>query len=234
MEEEEEEDDDDDDDDEEEDEDEDEEDGSGGACVQSALIVGVEDEADLDWKTQTAKVIHENFGMVEGLMTTIHSYTATQKIVDGPNAKGWRDGRGAAQNIIPAATGAAKAVGKVIPELNGKLTGMAFRVPCPDVSVVDLTCKLAKPATYDQIKEAVKAASQSPGLKGILAYTDDEVVSMDFRTSTASSTFDAKAGLSLNDTFCKLISCSHVLQGQLGVEAPRDWNASGLPSLLNP
>ncbi|VDL89794.1 unnamed protein product [Schistocephalus solidus] len=153
-----------------------------------------------------AKVIHENFGMVEGLMTTIHSYTATQKIVDGPNAKGWRDGRGAAQNIIPAATGAAKAVGKVIPELNGKLTGMAFRVPCPDVSVVDLTCKLAKPATYDQIKEAVKAAAQSPGLKGILAYTEDEVVSMDFRTSTASSTFDAKAGLSLNDTFCKLIS----------------------------
>ncbi|KAL5964550.1 Glyceraldehyde-3-phosphate dehydrogenase [Taenia solium] len=153
-----------------------------------------------------AKVIHDNFGIVEGLMTTVHSYTATQKLVDGPNPKGWRDGRAGALNIIPAQTGAAKAVTKVIPELQGKLTGMAFRVPTPDVSVVDLTCKLAKPATYDQIKEAVKSASQSPAMKGILDYTDEDVVSMDFRTSTASSTFDANAGISLNDTFVKLIS----------------------------
>lgn len=153
-----------------------------------------------------AKVIHDNFGIVEALMTTIHSFTATQKIVDGPNMKGWRDGRGGAQNIIPASTGAAKAVGKVIPDLNGKITGMAFRVPTADVSVVDLTAKLSKPASYEQIKEAVKCASTSPQYKGILGYTEEEVVSMDFRTSTASSTFDANAGLALNDTFVKLIA----------------------------
>ncbi|VUZ50527.1 unnamed protein product [Hymenolepis diminuta] len=153
-----------------------------------------------------AKVIHEHFGIVEGLMTTVHSYTATQKLVDGPNPKGWRDGRAGAVNIIPASTGAAKAVTKVIPDLQGKLTGMAFRVPTADVSVVDLTCKLAKPATYDQIKEAVKRASASPALKGILDYTEDEIVSTDLRTSTASSVFDAKAGIALNDTFVKLIS----------------------------
>lgn len=153
-----------------------------------------------------AKVINDNFGIVEGLMTTVHSYTATQKVVDGPSKKAWRDGRTAAQNIIPASTGAAKAVGKVIPELNGKLTGMAFRVPTPNVSVVDLTCKLAKPATYDQIKAVVKAASESPALKGILEYTDDQVVSSDFCSTTCSSTFDARAGIALNDTFVKLIA----------------------------
>ncbi|VDM33576.1 unnamed protein product [Hydatigera taeniaeformis] len=153
-----------------------------------------------------AKVINDNFGIVEGLMTTVHSYTATQKVVDGPSKKAWRDGRTAAQNIIPASTGAAKAVGKVIPELNGKLTGMAFRVPTPNVSVVDLTCKLGKPATYDQIKAVVKAASESPALKGILEYTEDQVVSTDFCSTTCSSTFDARAGIALNDTFVKLIA----------------------------
>lgn len=153
-----------------------------------------------------AKVINDNFGIAEGLMTTVHSYTATQKVVDGPSAKAWRDGRTAAQNIIPASTGAAKAVGKVIPDLNGKITGMAFRVPTPDVSVVDLTCKLVKPTTYANIKAAVKAASESPSLKGILEYTEDQVVSSDFITSTASSIFDAQAGIALNDTFVKLIS----------------------------
>ncbi len=153
-----------------------------------------------------AKVINDHFGIAEGLMTTVHSYTATQKVVDGPSSKAWRDGRTAAQNIIPASTGAAKAVGKVIPELNGKLTGMAFRVPTPNVSVVDLTCKLAKPATYDQIKAAVKAASESPAMKGILEYTEDQVVSSDFTSTTCSSTFDARAGIALNDTFVKLIA----------------------------
>nr|ABR24229.1 gyceraldehyde-3-phosphate dehydrogenase [Taenia solium] len=153
-----------------------------------------------------AKVINDNFGIAEGLMTTVHSYTATQKVVDGPSKKAWRDGRTAAQNIIPASTGAAKAVGKVIPELNGKLTGMAFRVPTPNVSVVDLTCKLAKPATYEQIKAAVKTASESPRLKGILEYTEDQVVSTDFLSTTCSSTFDASAGIALNDTFVKLIA----------------------------
>jgi len=152
-----------------------------------------------------AKVIHDNFGIVEGLMTTVHATTATQKTVDGPSAKLWRDGRGAAQNIIPASTGAAKAVGKVIPALNGKLTGMAFRVPTPDVSVVDLTCRLEKAATYDQIKEAVKKASQGE-LKGILGYTEDEVVSTDFLGDPLSSIFDAKAGMALNDHFVKLIA----------------------------
>jgi len=152
-----------------------------------------------------AKVIHENFGISSGLMTTVHSYTATQKTVDGPSMKAWRDGRGAAQNIIPAATGAAKAVGKVIPELNGKLTGMAFRVPTPNVSVVDLTCNLVKPATMDEIKAVIKKASEG-SLKGILGYTEEEVVSQDFVTCAISSIFDAGASISLNPNFVKLIS----------------------------
>jgi len=152
-----------------------------------------------------AKVINDNFGIEEGLMTTVHAVTATQKTVDGVSGKAWRDGRGAAQNIIPASTGAAKAVGKVIPELNGKLTGMAFRVPVPDVSVVDLTCRLKKPVKYEQIKEAVKKAAEGE-LKGILEYTEENVVSSDFIGSTASSIFDATAGIQLSDTFVKLIS----------------------------
>jgi len=152
-----------------------------------------------------AKVIHDNFEIVEGLMTTVHATTATQKTVDGPSGKLWRDGRGAAQNIIPASTGAAKAVGKVIPSLNGKLTGMAFRVPVANVSVVDLTVRLGKPATYEAIKQKVKEAANGP-LKGILDYTEDEVVSSDFVGSNYSSVFDAKAGISLNDNFVKLIS----------------------------
>lgn len=152
-----------------------------------------------------AKVINDQFGIVEGLMTTVHSYTATQKVVDGPSNKAWRDGRGAAQNIIPASTGAAKAVGKVIPELNGKLTGMAFRVPTADVSVVDLTCRLNKPATYDVIKAAVKAAADGP-MKGILEYTEELLVSSDMLGTHCSSVFDAQAGISLNDNFVKLIA----------------------------
>jgi len=152
-----------------------------------------------------AKVVNDKFGIVEGLMTTVHSYTATQKTVDGPSNKDWRGGRTAATNIIPSSTGAAKAVGKVIPELNGKLTGMAFRVPTADVSVVDLTVRLAKPATYEQIKDAIKHASQNE-FKGILAYTEDEVVSSDFIGDSHSSIFDAKAGISLNDNFVKLVS----------------------------
>ena len=152
-----------------------------------------------------AKVINDQFGIVEGLMTTVHSYTATQKTVDGPSNKDWRGGRTAATNIIPSSTGAAKAVGKVIPELNGKLTGMAFRVPTADVSVVDLTVRLSKPAKYDEIKAAVKKASENE-LKGILAYTEDEVVSSDFIGDAHSSIFDAKAGISLNDNFVKLVS----------------------------
>jgi glyceraldehyde 3-phosphate dehydrogenase len=152
-----------------------------------------------------AKVIHEKFGIVEALMTTVHSYTATQKTVDGPSHKDWRGGRGAAQNIIPSSTGAAKAVGKVIPDLNGKLTGMAFRVPTANVSVVDLTARLNKGAKYEEICAAIKAAADGP-LKGILGYTDEEVVSTDFIGDTHSSIFDAKAGISLNDNFVKLIS----------------------------
>ncbi|KAK3706417.1 hypothetical protein QZH41_018631, partial [Actinostola sp. cb2023] len=178
-----------------------------------------------------AKVINDNFGIEEGLMTTIHAYTATQKTVDGPSGKvnhdvikiyilklrvsfiiiiimgvKWRDGRGAHQNIIPASTGAAKAVGKVIPELNGKLTGMAFRVPVPDVSVVDLTVRLQKPATYDVIKDTIKKASESPELSRYLAYTDEQVVSSDFIGDTTSCIFDSKAGLALNDKFVKLVA----------------------------
>ncbi|XP_063965914.1 glyceraldehyde-3-phosphate dehydrogenase-like [Lytechinus pictus] len=153
-----------------------------------------------------AKVINDNFGIEEGLMTTVHAYTATQKTVDGPSQKKWRDGRGAAQNIIPASTGAAKAVGKVIPELNGKLTGMAFRVPVPDVSVVDLTIRLKKPASYDTIKQAVKAAADSKELGRYLGYTEDQVVSQDFLGDTRSSIFDAAAGIALSDNFVKLVS----------------------------
>jgi len=152
-----------------------------------------------------AKVVHDNFNIVSGLMTTVHAYTATQKTVDGPSAKAWRDGRCAGQNIIPASTGAAKAVGKVIPDLNGKLTGMAFRVPTPDVSVVDLTVVLGKSASYDEIKAAVKAASEGP-MKGVLGYTEDQVVSSDFIGDTHSSIFDARAGIQLTPTFVKLVS----------------------------
>ncbi|KAI7865813.1 glyceraldehyde-3-phosphate dehydrogenase [Spinellus fusiger] len=152
-----------------------------------------------------AKVIDDNFGIVEGLMTTVHATTATQKTVDGPSGKDWRAGRGAGANIIPASTGAAKAVGKVIPHLNGKLTGMSFRVPNPDVSVVDLTVRLEKPATYEDIKTAIKKSAEGP-LKGILGYTEEEVVSTDFIGDTHSSIFDAKAGISLNPHFVKLIS----------------------------
>ncbi|KAE9550420.1 hypothetical protein FO519_006365 [Halicephalobus sp. NKZ332] len=152
-----------------------------------------------------AKVIHDKYGIIEGLMTTVHAVTATQKTVDGPSGKLWRDGRGAGQNIIPASTGAAKAVGKVIPELNGKLTGMAFRVPTPDVSVVDLTARLEKPGSMDDIKKTVKEAAEGP-LKGILAYTEDQVVSTDFTGDSHSSIFDATACISLNPHFVKLIA----------------------------
>ncbi|KAL1306437.1 hypothetical protein AAFC00_005136 [Neodothiora populina] len=152
-----------------------------------------------------AKVIHDKYGIIEGLMTTIHSYTATQKTVDGPSAKDWRGGRAAAQNIIPSSTGAAKAVGKVIPSLNGKLTGMSMRVPTANVSVVDLTCRLEKGASYDDIKKTVKEASEGK-YKGILGYTEDDVVSTDLCGTIESSIFDAKAGISLNDNFVKLVS----------------------------
>ena len=152
-----------------------------------------------------AKVLHDNFGIVNGLMTTVHATTATQKTVDGPSVKDWRGGRGAGQNIIPSSTGAAKAVGRVIPELNGKLTGMAFRVPTPDVSVVDLTVNLAKPTSYEQIKAAMKAASEGE-LAGILGYTEDDVVSNDFLGESCTSVFDAGAGIALTDTFVKLVA----------------------------
>jgi len=153
-----------------------------------------------------AKVLNDKFGILEGLMTTVHATTATQKTVDGPSAKDWRGGRGAGQNIIPSSTGAAKAVGKVIPELNGKLTGMAFRVPTPDVSVVDLTVRLNKECSYDDIKKAMKDASESGSLKGILGYTEDDVVSQDFIGDIRSSIFDAKAGIQLSGTFVKVVS----------------------------
>jgi len=152
-----------------------------------------------------AKVIHEKFGIVEGLMTTVHATTATQKTVDGPSGKDWRAGRAANTNIIPASTGAAKAVGKVLPDLNGKLTGMAFRVPNADVSVVDLTVRTEKAASYEDIKNAIKEAAAG-SLKGIMGYTEDEVVSQDFVGDTRSSIFDAKAGISLNPHFHKLIA----------------------------
>jgi len=153
-----------------------------------------------------AKIVHEKWGIVEGLMTTVHATTATQKTVDGPSGKDWRGGRGAGQNIIPASTGAAKAVGKVLPQLNGKLTGMAFRVPTPDVSVVDLTCKLGKEATYDEIKAHMKAMAASPEWKGIFDYCEEQVVSTDFQGNSCSSVFDALAGISLTSTFVKLVS----------------------------
>lgn len=152
-----------------------------------------------------AKVINDKFGILEGLMTTVHATTATQKTVDGPSAKDWRGGRGAYQNIIPSSTGAAKAVGLVIPELKGKLTGMSFRVPVADVSVVDLTVRLKNPATYEQIKDAMKVASEGE-MKGILGYTEDDVVSTDFLGDSRTSIFDAKAGIQMSDTFVKLVS----------------------------
>ena len=152
-----------------------------------------------------AKVIHDNFGIAEGLMTTVHATTATQKTVDGPSAKDWRGGRSALNNIIPSSTGAAKAVGKVIPSLNGKLTGMSFRVPTADVSVVDLTVKLDKPTSYEEICAAIKAASEGE-LKGILGYTEDAVVSQDFVSDARTSIFDKEAGIMLNPTFVKLVS----------------------------
>jgi glyceraldehyde 3-phosphate dehydrogenase len=153
-----------------------------------------------------AKVLNDNFGIKEGLMTTVHAATATQPTVDGPSLKDWRGGRGAVgMNLIPSSTGAAKAVGKVIPSLNGKLTGMAFRVPTPNVSVVDLTCILEKGTKYADIKEAVKAASEGP-MKGVLGYTEDAVVSSDFVSDTRTSIFDANAGIALNDNFIKVVS----------------------------
>jgi glyceraldehyde 3-phosphate dehydrogenase len=152
-----------------------------------------------------AKVLNDNFGIVSGLMTTVHATTATQKTVDGPSAKDWRGGRGASQNIIPSSTGAAKAVGVVLPEINGKLTGMAFRVPTANVSVVDLTVNLEKGASYAAICAAMKAASEGE-LKGILGYTEDQVVSTDFNGDTRTSIFDAKAGIALNDNFVKVVS----------------------------
>jgi len=152
-----------------------------------------------------AKVLNDKFGITEGLMSTVHAVTATQKTVDGPSAKDWRGGRGAYQNIIPSSTGAAKAVALVIPELKGKLTGMSFRVPVADVSVVDLTVRLEKPASYEAIKAAMKEASEGE-LKGILGYTEDDVVSTDFLGDERTSIFDAKAGISLNDHFAKVVS----------------------------
>ncbi|KAM0713731.1 hypothetical protein Q7P37_010693 [Cladosporium fusiforme] len=165
------------------------------------FVMGVNEKS----YTSDVNVINDKYNIVEGLMTTIHSYTATQKTVDGPSGKDWRGGRAAAQNIIPSATGAAKAVGKVIPELNGKLTGMAMRVPTANVSVVDLTCRIEKGASYEEIKQTIKDASNGE-LKGILAYTEDEIVSSDLNGHEASSIFDAKAGIALNANFIKLVS----------------------------
>jgi glyceraldehyde 3-phosphate dehydrogenase len=152
-----------------------------------------------------AKVLHDTWGIKRGLMTTVHAATATQKTVDGPSNKDWRGGRGILENIIPSSTGAAKAVGKVIPDLNKKLTGMAFRVPTSDVSVVDLTVELSKPATYEQICAAMKAASEGP-MKGVLGYTEDKVVATDFRGESRTSVFDAEAGIALDDTFVKVVA----------------------------
>ncbi len=152
-----------------------------------------------------AKVLHDNFGIKDGLMTTVHATTATQKTVDGPSMKDWRGGRGASQNIIPSSTGAAKAVGKVIPELNGKLTGMSFRVPTPDVSVVDLTVNLERGASYEEIKRVMKEASEG-AMKGVLGYTEEAVVSNDFLGDPRTSIFDAEAGIALTDTFVKVVS----------------------------
>ncbi|KAG5399229.1 hypothetical protein IGI04_021043 [Brassica rapa subsp. trilocularis] len=160
---------------------------------------------DKDKAAAHLKVINDRFGIVEGLMTTVHSITATQKTVDGPSMKDWRGGRAASFNIIPSSTGAAKAVGKVLPQLNGKLTGMSFRVPTVDVSVVDLTVRLEKAAAYDEIKKAIKEESEGK-LKGILGYTEDDVVSTDFVGDSRSSIFDAKAGIALSDNFVKLVS----------------------------
>jgi len=153
-----------------------------------------------------AKVLHDNFGIKRGLMTTVHAATATQKTVDGPSSKDWRGGRGILENIIPSSTGAAKAVGVVMPELKGKLTGMAFRVPTSDVSVVDLTVELNKAASYEEICKAMKAASESGPLKGVLGYTQESVVSTDFRGQTTPSVFDAEAGIALDPTFVKVVA----------------------------
>ena len=152
-----------------------------------------------------AKVVHDKFGILSGLMTTVHATTATQKPVDSPSHRDWRGGRGAGQSIIPSSTGAAKAVGKVIPELNGKLTGMAFRVPTPDVSVVDLTVNLAQSTSYDAVKDAMREASENE-LSGILGYTEDQIVSNDLLGESCTSVFDAGAGMALNDTFMKLVA----------------------------
>jgi len=152
------------------------------------------------------KVLVDSFGFKEGLMTTVHAVTATQKTVDGPSNKDWRGGRAAGANIIPSSTGAAKAVGVVLPSVKGKLTGMSFRVPTVDVSCVDLTCRLEKPASYDEIKAAMKAAAAEGPLAGVLGYTEDEVVSSDFISDTRSSIFDAKAGIALSKEFVKLVS----------------------------
>jgi glyceraldehyde 3-phosphate dehydrogenase len=152
-----------------------------------------------------AKVLNDTWGIKRGLMTTVHAATATQKTVDGPSNKDWRGGRGILENIIPSSTGAAKAVGKVIPELNKKLTGMAFRVPTSDVSVVDLTVELSKPAKYEEICAAMKAASEGP-MKGVLGYTKEKVVATDFRGESCTSVFDADAGIALDDTFVKIVA----------------------------
>jgi glyceraldehyde 3-phosphate dehydrogenase len=153
-----------------------------------------------------AKVLHDTYGIKRGLMTTVHAATASQKTVDGPSNKDWRGGRGILENIIPSSTGAAKAVGKIIPELNKKLTGMAFRIPTSDVSVVDLTCELNKPATYEEIVAVMKAASESGPLKGVLGFTEDKVVSTDFRGEACPSVFDADAGIQLDPTFVKVVA----------------------------
>ena len=166
---------------------------SGASCTTNCLA-------------PVAKVLHDNWGIKRGLMTTVHAATATQKTVDGPSTKDWRGGRGILENIIPSSTGAAKAVGKVMPDLNGKLTGMAFRVPTSDVSVVDLTVELNKGASYDEICAAMKAASESGSLAGVLAYTEEMVVATDFRGRNTPSIFDAGAGIALDSTFVKVVA----------------------------